>query len=246
MSKTPLPASTYDVEDLLNHPAIAWVIQNKQNILYGIAAFFAILILGYRIVSSRTLDAEKDYIQVENEFARFQENSLSADKPKALESFDKIESIIHRYSSLQAKYDGLTAQTLLIDQEVAKAYPFAERTFIRVKDDHIAFFEDFAKNSLIISEGKYDQALSQAEELKKKMDQANVLSTQGRLYVFNLLRLAVLYQQLNRPADELKAWETLKAYEGNREAVLAIHDLYREGNSSLSNYVEERMKKLER
>jgi hypothetical protein len=237
MNKTIFSARSID--ELAEHPAVEWLFKNKQTILYAIAALFIAIIFLFRFVSARTLSAEGDYFQAQNDMTQLQTNSLQASEV----DLSRLEAILKRHPELQAKYDGLIAQSLLIDQEVQKAVPFAERTFQRLKNDPVGFYENYANTSLLIGEGQYEQAISQAQQLKGQMDQATEQAG-STLYVFNLIRIAMLHQQLNQVDQERLAWEALQNYQGNLDAVVATEKLFQTDSQSLSHYTDTRRKAL--
>lgn len=247
MSKLPLLSQTnqrQSLEDLTENPFFEWLSTNKRSILIGIAVLFASLVVGYRFAANRSLKAESDYFQAQTEFSRFQEKSLGGDSAQAMENFAQLETLLNRHPELQAKYDGLVAQNLVIDNEPAKAQVFADRTFKRVQSDGVGFYEDFSRTTLLISKGEYQEAAIQAKKLKDQLQVAPTSEFGPQLYVFNLIRLAFLYQQLNQPQEELATWNELENYKGNVDAVLAAQQLFKEGQTSLSHFVNERKKLL--
>ncbi|MBA3721598.1 MAG: hypothetical protein H0W88_04280 [Parachlamydiaceae bacterium] len=225
-------------------PLVEWISTNKKLILYGIIALFALVIIALRFVSSQTLNAENDFFHAQSDFNRLQTTTMQANTTGAIDSLNRIDPILKKHPELQAKYDGQIAQYLIIDQAVNEAKPLAERSFNRLKNSPTEFYEQFAKTTLLISNGQYEQAAQQAQQLKSQLDQAKASEFGDTLYVFNLVRLGILYQQLNQPAEEKQTWEALQKYRGHTETVLVAHQLFRDGNNSLMNYVEERNKAL--
>lgn len=232
------------MEDIADHPWIDWISANKRVILLGFVAFFGLVVIGYRFAAANTLSSQSDFYQAQNDFTRLQNQSIGVDTTEETENLGKLESILNRHPELHPKYDAAIAQALIIAQEPASAVPFAEKTFLRIKSDPVNFYEDYAKTSLLISEGQYDQALIQAQQLKSNLDKGSAQDFGGTLYVYNLIRIATLHRQLNHPTEELQAWSELEQYKGSVDSLLAVHQLFREGNSSLSHYTAQRKETL--
>lgn len=223
---------------------IEWISNKKQLLLWIILGLFAILIITYRIMSAERLSAENDFIQAQINYTQVQSPEKLADQATWNEEFTKLEAILARRPELQSKYDAALAQTLIIEQKPDLAIPFAERTFARINHDNINFYEDFAKTSLLISSAKHEEAVTQSQALNDKMEQSAVTESSGTLYLYNLIRLAFLNQQLNRPQEEKKAWDALYAYKGDYEAVKNVQLLFQTDHTSLSQYSEDRKKAL--
>jgi hypothetical protein len=231
-------------DDLTDNPLVEWLSANKRYILFGLLALLTLIVISYRFVSTTTLKAERDFFQAQTNFSQFQEKGVKSEEFAAsIENLDQLEGIINRHPELHAKYDGLIAQGLILEQKVNKARPFAESAFQRVQKDSVDLYHDYAETSLFISAGNEQEALERTLQLKEKMDQhASVFG--GTLYLFNLIRLAMLYQQLNYSSEELQAWNEIQNYTANNEALITIHQLFKEGSTSLNQYIDERKKIL--
>lgn len=218
-----------------------WFSAYKQYVIFGLIALLSLILLAYRFLSASSLNSEADYLQAQYEFAQFQDKSINSGSNDS-ENFDKLETILSRHPELHAQYDSLIAQLLIINQNPTQAKPFVERTMNRVaKDhDHIDLYRDYAQTSLLISEGQYEQAIAQAEQLKDKMNQDAKQNYGSTLYAFNLIRLATLYQELNRPDQEQKTWEEFKRYQANAEEAFAVEQLF-QGSRAFDHYMKERL-----
>lgn len=221
-----------------------WFSKNKQILLWVILGLFAILIIAFRMISNQQLNAENDVLQAQISYAKVEKTDPAANPSEWNAELTKLEAILNKHPELQSKYDAILAQTLIIDQKSDLAVPYAERTFARVAHDAVNYYEDFAKTSLVIGLGQYEAALTQAQTLQSQLDQATDKENFGTLYLYNLIRLAILHQQLNQPAEEKNAWDALQNYQGNPEAVLAVQELFRTDHASLSHYTNERQKAL--
>ncbi|WP_154017811.1 hypothetical protein [Candidatus Protochlamydia phocaeensis] len=230
-------------EGWMDHPFVEWLSAYKQYLIGGCVGLFALLVLAYRLLSTQTLQAEKDFFQAQADFLQFQQNQDPSANPTLLK---ELKDIMARHPELHAKYDGALAQTLLIEGNPSEAKPFAQSSFQRTRPDRLEFYQDYAKTSLLIGEGLYSDALAQAKQLKDKMDQQTDSEAFGQtLYTFNLIRLAMLYQQLNQSQQESEAWAALQNQaEKHLVDVLPVYQLFKTGQTSLNHYIDERKQAL--
>ena len=225
-------------EDWTSHPAIQWIISYKQMIGWGLAAFTAFLIGTFFFLSQRTLSHEQDVFQAQNLFTQFQDAKTPDEQSVA---YQELKNVIHRYPELEAKYGGYLAQALLIVGDAPQAKEWAQGIFKRTTSDHLQLYQQYAQTSLLIADQAYDQALSQAQNLKEKLQQTNQLEDHSELYLFNLLRLATLYQQLNQPEAESQIWEEMQ----NQSSHLAtLSQSIKIGQASLEHYINESRKNI--
>jgi hypothetical protein len=243
MSKQNTPSSALKqnfLGDWTENPLIEWLSANRQIILWGLLALFAFIILCYRWMASQTLKSETDFFQAQIDFSRFQDKTLKpAEWLSSQDDLQRLDTLMVAHPELQSKYDGLIAQALLIQNQADQSLPYAERSFDRTASDDIDLYHVYSKTSLLIGEGHYQEALAQAEQLKQKLDQQAV--TKGNpLYLFNLIRLAMLHQQLNQTDNERQAWNELQQYASTVESLAIINQVFKEGGASLQSYIEER------
>lgn len=242
-SNTPSLKNADFSEDWGSHPAIEWLIAHKNFFLWGFLVFLAALILAYRLVNLQTINAEHDFFQAQTAFNQFQKTSHSSEDLSTSPDLEQLEAMMMRHPELKSKYEGALAQTLLIDGQTVQAQVFAEDVFKRVQPDHLQLYQHYSQASLWISEGRYADALQHTQELKSSLDQLDQ-KVHPILYVFNLIRLAMLYQQTNQPQEELYAWEELQNQPQRLEAVLMANQVFKVGQASLNQYIEERKNQL--
>lgn len=242
MSKQSKQSSTppFSENHWSDHPAAEWISDNKQLILWTLAAIFALLIILARLLMGRNAHAESDYFKAQTDFTQFQADALNpAIQIADSKSLNDLESIMNQYPELHAKYDGPIAQTLIIENQIAKAEPFAKATFQRTKNDHIKNYHEFAKTSLLVGEGEYQKALENAEQLQETLKadlQKNRVST---LYIFNLLRLAMLHQQLGNTKQETQIWEEFQLLAPQTDAAKLL-EIFSIGNANLNQFIQKR------
>lgn len=198
---------------------VDWFSRNGKHLLYGLIAFVALLLIIYRFSNSQTSKAEHTYLQAANDFNTFI-NVNHAQDPKGTEALERLTTYMKSHPELHAAYDGAIAQTLLDRNLIAEALPFAQSTLARTHIEDLPFYSDFAETTLMIAQKQYKQALSQATALQIKMTDmlkadSNMEKSFGpELFAFNLLRIAMLYQQLEDRDSELRTWEEWKRYAG--------------------------------
>jgi hypothetical protein len=213
-------------EDWTSHPAIEWLSTHKNILLWAVFGIIAALIIATRLITWRTLDAEKDFFQ-------------------AQAAFNQFEQAAGNTAELRSKYEGPLAQTLLIIGQVPQAQAYIEDIFKRAQSDHLQLYQNYTNTSVLIGQGDYANALQNAKQLKSDLDQLGERAN-PILYVYNLIRLAMLYQQMEQPGEELKAWEELQNQTQRLEAVIEASQAFQVGNASLNQYIEERKSALTR
>lgn len=191
-----------DWSDAMDLPFVQFFIRNIRQIGYGALILLLLLTLGYRFLAYRSHQAEKDFVLAK-------EAIVSLKNPeKEQASLATLQSILSNHKDLQAKYDGIIGQALLVQGKIEEAKPFIERTFNRTMNETSSFDRDYAKTSLLIAEGHLEDALKNAYSLKDAMMTA--VSTSSTLFAFNLIRIAFLEKTLQNPVNEQKAWTELK------------------------------------
>ena len=150
-----------------------------------------------------------------------------------------------QHPEMKPKYQGDLAQTLLVTGHVPQAQQFTEDIFKRTQPDTLQLYQDYSRTSLLIGEGHYEVALTQAQQLRTTLDRLDKQKNENPLlYVYNLIRIAMLYQQTGQPKEELDAWDDLQGQILRLDAMLAANRVFKIGESSLNQYIEERKKAL--
>lgn len=226
---------------LEDHPVIEstidWVMENKSKLIWAFVGFCILLMLIYRLITMQTDRAEGEFIRAENLFKKFQAvNASNANELK------ELTAIMDKYPELKPEYQGAIAQTLLIEGKIQEVQPIAEELFSRGKKDHLALYQDFSKTSLLIAEGKYENALQAANTLNLSLEPLKDKEHYSFLYAVNLVRLAVLHGQLGQAKEEEKAWGQFLALE-NREVASLVDHAFTLGQFSLGNYIQGRQGK---
>lgn len=242
--------NAYFADILEENKVIHWVTQNIKLLLGLLALLFLSVFLFFKFTGKSSSSIETDYLTAETEFANLNE---STDPTVQAQSLNKLTDILKRRVELQSKYDGGIAQVLLNRGEFTEATPFANRSLKRTAKDGLPLYGDYARTSFVIAAKNYKEALTQSLELKGKMESTSDVKTfNDSLYLYNLLRIASLQQQLGLKTEELKTWNDFKnaALKGNNAYVVqpqvfeqVIRQL-KEGKVTIFNYMEAREKAL--
>lgn len=217
--------------------------RHGSNLIYLIIAALVLLLVVYKMTSSSKTKAENDYYNADQYYDRLKKDIGLSDAFN--QDIVKLQEIIHRHPELHAKYDGSIAQLLIFQRESEKAKEFADLAFKRTKNEESPFYIDYSENTLLISAGQYQQALTNAKNLNQKMladpKERNNYST---LYVMNLIRLAMLEQQAGAKKDELLTWQDLQQYakQNPSRELKVLMTSFSEGKISLNDYIDARKK----
>src|SRR5690242_4567381 len=112
-----------------------WLSLNGKNLTYILIGLIAFLIIVYKVSSSHTIQAEKDYLQAATDFTLFQKPISANDSTATNDAFQRLNAIMATHGELHAAYDGALAQTLLNRGQLAEAKSFALRTLGRTRSD---------------------------------------------------------------------------------------------------------------
>ncbi len=210
-----------------NTQFVEFLLRNKSRLLWG--ALFAVLgaVLIARITNRVQSGKELAYIQADTHL----EAILRGE-----ENDSDLVAILHKHKELYPKYDGHLAQSLLNRDPTLARIP-AERLLERTGNE-AGVYAEFSRASLNVAEGDYQAALAQALALKEKIGQEQPL-----LEAHNLLRIALLHQELGNMA-ETAAWEELLSTLESKEISLAFSTVFAKNGVSLTDYANERLKKL--
>ncbi len=170
-----------------------------------------------------------DYIVAENVF-----NAWTGGRNDKLLQLQKI---LKHHPELHAKYDGRIAQKLLLSSEQGLSVSFVRAAQKRV-GELSPYHTQFTNCSLLIGEKKFDEALIQASELNKALQQDEHYH-ESILYGYNLLRIAFLKQMTGDRLGELAAWNEFKQ-EADSEAFRLICQNFQKNDVSLTDFIQYR------
>ena len=181
----------------IEHPAIQWAISNRKNIAYYALILLLLLIAAYRFLAGASQQKERDFIAAANEAEAVQ----TSDNPES--ALQNLSAILSRHKELQTKYDGIIAQALLNDDKTEEALLYANSSLERFKDTTPDSFLEYSKNTLLIAQNNWNEALANSIALKEKIDNPT-------LYLFNLVRIALLQKELKLTKNEKESWNEIQ------------------------------------
>jgi hypothetical protein len=229
-----------------------WVAGNSKTILFSalalLATCFGVYQLSGRQGASPSLHIDKAF------------QNWIVQEAQDLKVYQQLERPMRQHPELQSKFGTAIAQRLLGLGEVKEATKYANAAFKRSHDLNSPYYAAFSKNTLLISEERFAQALENAQQLKLDM-LGDDLFWQNRdpfvrsgsiLYAYNLLRIAALQCQLGAKEEERIAWNELlenagwrgeplnpKTYDPEAYALLAQN--FTQGELSLNDYIQRRI-----
>ncbi len=212
--------------------------ERKKQIAISSASCIAgvALLIGYFQSGPNALN----YAAAEGAFAEWEAS------PHDERLYQSMKTAISSIPELQKKYEASIAQKLLDTDRINEALVMANRSLTRVKEE-APFHAIYAETSLLIEQGGFQEALENAVALKEQMGSSFLTEEKGGslLYVYNLLRIACLQQELKNRPGEKAAWEELESFlqTGNRLAHILL-DNFSEKQVNLSQYIAERKKAL--
>lgn len=224
-------------ELLEENSTIQWISENGQNLLIALLFAIALFFTAYRFSSFGIVKSELNYINAENEYERFiheKDSTVSENALKRLSSLMVIEP------DLNAKYDGLIAEKLIIDGKITESLPFAERTISRTKSENSPFYTEYSETALLIGEKKYEEALNKSLILNAAMIKNK--AENSLLFAFNLLRIGILQQELQLLSQELSTWTEwdMRAKGQEEKQFTRILNHFNVNKLSLTDYIESR------
>lgn len=235
-----------------------WITEHSKKILLLSVSLVLLAFLLFQLLGKFSIGKKSDYFEVQRAFSVWV--SQETQDHKLLKDLEKP---LKRHPELQAKFGNQIAQRLLSLGDASKADVYAKAALIRSQDLTSPCYSRFARNTLMISQGKYLEALEEAKSLKNDLEKNDAFwenrdpfAPSGTiLYAYNLVRIASLERQLGSKEGELKAWEELvrnagwkdqpgnmKTYDPEAYALLAQN--FTQGNISLLDYIEQRKKEL--
>lgn len=242
-TQTPEPLDW--AEQIQQHPAFEWVMEHRQYIPYVFISLLALIVIGYKLTSGSAAKAESNYQLAEGYWTQIQRNiGEEASLNKQEDALRELQAITNDYPELRSKYDGIITQILLVHGESEAAMPYAQRTEARTSSTQDSLFKDFTHTTLLVAQGKHQEALQTSLELKEKLLEQTEPSL---LLPYTLIRIAMLYQGMGQKDLEILAWDEWKQYAEGKgsqkpdpKTLETISNLFTEGNLSLDRYIQAR------
>jgi hypothetical protein len=235
-----------------------WITEHSKKILLSCITLILVAFFLFQLLGKFSIGKKSDYLEVQKAF-----NVWVSQETQDHKLLKNLEKPLSRHPELQAKFGNQIAQRLLSFGDVNKADIYAKAALIRSQDLTSPYYSRFSRNTLVISQGNYLEAIEEAKSLKIDLEK-NDAFWEGRdpfapsgtiLYAYNLVRIASLERQLGSKEGELKAWDELvrnagwkdqpsnmKTYDPEAYALLAQN--FTQGDISLLDYIEQRKKEL--
>lgn len=223
-----------------------------KQILGALTILLIFFLLIYKMSTGTQERSIQEFLEADVLFDR-----VSLQAPLAAEgketAYQKLLERIERHPELHAKYDAPLSQILLSNNQVNRALPLTTQLLDRAKDEHLQFYRSFGETTLLISQGRYEEALQEALSLQEKLDENEQLSLSlpekqsfGPLLIpYQLLRIAMLHQKLDNQQEENKAWMDFSSYlDAHPESKSLVVKLFSSGAFSLEDYVLKRVSSL--
>lgn len=240
MAKKDIPLS---IDDLDENPLIEWINKNKWNIASGFVIALMAIFLLYRFFSGTAIKNERDYFEAEIAQTKLMDAS-SAEK-----ALDQLKGIVASHPELQAKYDGVMAETYLLLNQPEEAKPLIERNLNRIQEN--PYSKKSAEIALLMGENKWEEARALSMSLKKDLEAMNP-NTLPVLYLYNLYRLISLNQKLGATQEEktlISEWFNLSKNGEKLSITPIVFDAFVKtlnlGDVSFINYIQERQNQLQ-
>lgn len=195
---------------IFKEQVLDWILDRRKKILLGTVFIFSLLFLLYQLSSRWQGKSQADFFKAQSSFHEW----ITSPQGKN-EFFDVLKKTIEKHPELHPKYDGLIAERFLSLGEWSRGSAFAHTMLDRVKR-FSPLQASFAAASAHIAEGKCEEALVQAKQLKEHLEQDDSLKESSLvgcgkiLYLYNLLRIALLEHRMNPGPKALEAWEELE------------------------------------
>ena len=207
------------------------VLRWKSIILCALAI---ILLLGFLIaklgIAKRRL--EEEYLVAKGAFKKW-EQSLD----EKWDHLRQLQESLKKHPELQAQYDPCIAQFFLAMTAPEQGTPLIERTLKRTQQP---YYSVYGRTSLKISQKKYQEALEDSLALKEKIEENRPFGATSNqhslLFAFNLLRIALLHQQLGHTKQELETWQQIEHYGGWKQGESLNKSIENKGFKELLNH----------
>lgn len=148
----------------------------------GLLVVATVLIWGERLFGKKHGKNRQDYIVAAQVLQRFQQGERIE-----LESLLNAEGIVRRHPELKASYEAMLARGFFEQNDPTKGAAYAAASLKRNETKLSAPYTAYAQTSLLIAEGKLDEALTEASRLQPP--EGSILEA------FNLLRIAMLSKE---------------------------------------------------
>lgn len=203
---------------------IHFLSKNWQKILLGVLSIACIGVWSERLFRTNQRHSKEDFQVVNQIYDRFQKGEFLA-----AESIEAVEGILGRHPELRPKYDLLLALTFFSQHKTLEGIHYARSMVERVSAQLPEYYKEYADNTFLIAEKKYQNAFTAALSLQDKLKGEEKYQN---LDAMNTLRLFFLAEQLEDETQKKSSWEKLRSH----SCYLSLQSVFQEGVLSLSDY----------
>lgn len=202
------------------------LVRYKTQLLLGIALFVVALVLLTQYLSKGQTESLQARAQLQNSLTQ-----LSNAKSEEIQPLLKqIDTLFRSHPSLKILFMGQVAETLLLKGEPTLLQPYSAPLLKRLDKEGLQDFYAFNQTTLLISEGKKEQALALAKEQKTTFKE--------ELYAYTLLRIAFLEQSV-------AAWQELIQAGDKEPSVKELLTHIKVGPVTLEQYSHHHLQELQ-
>ncbi|MCB1135037.1 MAG: hypothetical protein KDK78_02110 [Chlamydiia bacterium] len=224
-------------------------LESNGRLVAGIGILLAVfLVFGFRYYSGQRINSEHDYLSAVLSFEKIQ-RATTVDEA-ALQS---LQGLIATHPELKAKYEGALTQELIKGGDFSAADRLGTDVLQRLGDDLAKPYAAFSHASLALCREDTERALSMAQGLAQRLDEGKVDEQTLALHTYNLIRIAMLQQALEKKNEELAAWAAVQTWISlvqntgspkSQQLMSAVLRTLQEGSVSLEAYIEHRRQRL--
>ena len=201
-------------------------------ILYFAVLFTASFLVYNKFAGSKQLPIEK-IVKLEKSYKEWQKDPLSTEK------YNDLVSVMKAVPDYSIMLEGDVAQCLL-HENAPSVRVFGDKVLSRAADTTSCYVE-FSKASILLSEGRYDEAYVSSIELKKRMEAEGM--DMLKIYPYLLFRISLITKHLDSPVKELEAWTDFETYINEKETSF-ISEMENDNQFKIIDYISQRKKNL--
>lgn len=237
---------------------VQWAIEQRKQLLPFLGAILILVaVIGYWINRSGT--STKDFYASEQIFQQWLNSPGGEGRILATQELKKH---LQDIPDLQTTYAAPLFQSKLLFPESQSEIPNSwVQNILRRAHGTSSYYRKFSQHALLISEGKYREALAGAitllDDLNKDeafwKSQGSLVRFGSVLYGMNLLRIASLERELGMKEEEKKTLAEVESFlhsssitfaskHQNPESSALITQSLRDGNVTIFDYIESRKK----
>lgn len=142
----------------------------------------------------------------------YMQSGLYQIKVKAQKEVDEVKlvQLLKRHPELKPVFSPYLEQTYILGGNLPLAKALSEDSLKRLSFIN-PLFQEYARISLLMEEGKYEEALTQSTAMGEKL----LKESSPNLYGLNLVRVAFLEKILEKSAPSKVRWEEIKSLISN-------------------------------